>query len=66
LIGQKRYPEARRELDLALGYNKDHPAALANLKLVSELDGKPAVIPIKPVQTKWSRFRSTIAKIVGG
>ncbi len=66
LIGQKRYSEARRELDLALGYNKDHPAALANLKLVSELDGKPAVIPIKPVQTKWSRFRSTIAKIVGG
>jgi len=66
LIGQKRYPEARRELDLALGYNKDHPAALANLKLVSELDGKPAVIPIKPVQTKWSRFRSTIVKIVGG
>jgi Flp pilus assembly protein TadD len=66
LIGQKRYPEARRELDLALGYNKDHSAALANLKLVSELDGKPAVIPIKPVQTKWSRFRSTIVKIVGG
>jgi tetratricopeptide (TPR) repeat protein len=66
LIGQKRYAEARRELDLALGYNKSHTAALANLKLVSELDGKPAVIPIKPVQTKWSRFRSTIAKIVGG
>jgi tetratricopeptide (TPR) repeat protein len=66
LIRQKRYPEARRELDLALGYNKNHPAALANLKLVSELDGKPAVIPIRPVQTKWSRFRSTLTKIMGG
>ena len=66
LIQQKRYAEARGELDLALGYNKTHPAALANLKLVSELDGKPAVIPMKPAHTKWSRFRSMIAKITGG
>lgn len=66
LIRQKRYAEARRELDLALGYNKSHNAALANLKLVSELDGKPAVIPMKPVHTRWSRFRSAIAKMVGG
>jgi len=66
LIGQKRYPEARRELDIALGYNKTHAAALANLELVSELDGKLAVIPIKPVQTKWSRFRSAFGKIIGG
>ena len=48
LIEQGRYPEARKELDLALGYNKSHAAALSNLKLVSELDGKPAVIPMKP------------------
>jgi Flp pilus assembly protein TadD len=66
LIKQKRYAEARKELDLALGYNKSHAAALNNLRLVSELDGKPAVIPLKPAQTKWSKFRSKIAKIVGG
>jgi tetratricopeptide (TPR) repeat protein len=66
LIEQKRYPEARRELDLALGYNNKHAAALNNLRLVSELDGKPAVIPLKPVQSKWSRFKSKISKIVGG
>jgi Flp pilus assembly protein TadD len=69
LIEQKRYAEARRELDLALGYNKDHAEALKNLRLVSELDGKPAVIPLKPVQSKWSRFKSKISKladIVGG
>jgi tetratricopeptide (TPR) repeat protein len=66
LIEQKRYPEARKELDLALGYNKHHAAALNNLRLVSELDGKPAVIPLKPAHTGWSRFRSAIAKIVGG
>jgi tetratricopeptide (TPR) repeat protein len=66
LIKQKRYAEARRELDLALGYNKNHAAALNNLRLVSELDGKPAVIPLKPAQTKWGKFRSKMAKIVGG
>lgn len=42
LIDQGRYEEARRELNLALGYKPDHMAALANLSLVSELDGKPA------------------------
>ena len=66
LIKQKRYAEARKELDLALGYNKNHAAALNNLRLVSKLDGKPAVIPLKPAQTKGGKFRSTIAKIVGG
>jgi Flp pilus assembly protein TadD len=66
LIKHKRYADARRELDLALGYNKNHAAALNNLRLVSELDGKPAVIPLKPAQTKWSKFRSKLAKIVGG
>ena len=69
LIEQKRYAEARRELDLALGYNKNHAEALKNLRLVSELDGKPAVIPLKPVQSKWSRFKSKMSKladIVGG
>jgi len=66
LIEQGRYEDARKELDLALGYNKSHAAALSNLKLVSELDGKPAVIPIKPVRTKWGKFRSAVLKVVGG
>ena len=66
LIEQGKYAEARRELDLALGYNRANAAALSNLKLVSELDGKPAVIPIKPLRTKWGRFRSAVLKAVGG
>jgi Flp pilus assembly protein TadD len=66
LIQQKRYAEARKELDAALGYNKNHAAALKNLRLVSELDGKPAAIPLKPARTKWGKFRSTLAKMVGG
>jgi tetratricopeptide (TPR) repeat protein len=58
LIEQGRYEEARRELDLALGYNRYHPAALKNLRLVSQLDGKPATIPIRPVESWWERWKS--------
>lgn len=41
LIEQGKYTDARRELDAALGYNRQHAAALKNLQLLSELDGKP-------------------------
>ena len=43
-IEKGNYAEARKELDIALGYNKSHPAALKNLELVSRLDGKPAAV----------------------
>ena len=66
LIEQGKYADARQELDVALGYNKDNAAALNNMKLLSELDGKPAVIPIKPVRTRWSKFRSAVLKAMGG
>lgn len=56
-IEQGRFEEARKELDLALGYNKSHQAALKNLKLVSQLDGKPAVLPIKSIQERRARHR---------
>jgi Tfp pilus assembly protein PilF len=44
LMEQGRYAEARKELEIALGYQKDHPAALANLRLLAELDGKSAAV----------------------
>jgi tetratricopeptide (TPR) repeat protein len=53
LIEQHRYPEARAEIARALGYNRTHSAALANLKLVSELDGKPAIIPVAASPQGW-------------
>ncbi len=43
-----KYAEARHELDEALRYNRQHPAALSNLELVSKLDGKPADIKLLP------------------
>lgn len=42
LIEQGAYTEARQQLQLALGLRPDLPQALHNLKLVSELDGRPA------------------------
>lgn len=61
LIEQGRYTDARGQLDIALGYNRRHPAALANLKLVSELDGRPAEVHLEPpVTTRWERWRSMI------
>ena len=44
LIESGNYVEARREIDLALSYNQHHSAALKNLRLVSQLDGKAAEI----------------------
>jgi Flp pilus assembly protein TadD len=61
-IQQGRYDEARKELDLALGYNRTYSAALNNLRLVSELDGKPASITAKPVQSRWGRLKTGLRK----
>jgi Flp pilus assembly protein TadD len=54
LIEQRKYPEARAEIVRALGYNRTHSAALANLKLVSELDGKPAIVPVAASPKGWT------------
>jgi tetratricopeptide (TPR) repeat protein len=37
-IERKRYSEARQEVKIALEFSPEHPAALANLKLLDELD----------------------------
>jgi Flp pilus assembly protein TadD len=60
------YPEARRELDVALSYNRAHPAALRNLELVSRLDGSPATLEIKPLDTRWQRFRIGLRRLFVG
>ena len=53
LIEQQRYDESRRLLEAALDYNRSHAAALANLKLLSELDGKPITVPARSRVTPW-------------
>lgn len=39
-----RYAEAHKEIETALRYNQSHSAALNNLRLLSELEGRPAEI----------------------
>ena len=64
-IGEKKYPEARKELEVALGYNNAHSPALNNLKLVSALDGKPASVPAKPGKKRWARIRYVWLRAMG-
>jgi Flp pilus assembly protein TadD len=66
LMEQGLYTEARKELDIALGYRKDHRAALSNLALISELDGKPSTLPSHEQTTKWKRFSSGLKKVLLG
>ncbi len=58
LIEKGRYAEARKEIETALGYKRDHPAALKNLKLLAE-SGVTVTVPSKTQQPRtgfWARF----------
>ena len=63
LIQQGQYSEARKQLDLALRYNPKHSVALRNLALVSELDGKPAILPVKQTSPFWKRVTTVLSWI---
>ena len=68
-IEKGNYAEARKELDLALGYNRAHSAALRNLDLVARLDGSPATLTSKPLDkqdTRWRRFNTALRKLFVG
>ena len=61
------YAEARKELELALGYNRAHPAALKNLELVGRLDGQTATLSVKPeTATRWQRFGTSMRRLFVG
>lgn len=66
LMEKRNYPEARKELQLALHYNSSFPAALKNLELLSRLDGNPATVPAKPAETGWERWKSGLKKLFIG
>lgn len=50
LIEAGKYDEARREVQTALSYDRENSAALSNLRLLSQLDGKPSEIPAGSAQ----------------
>ena len=57
LMEKGNYPSARKELEIALGYNNAYPAALKNLELVSRLDGHPPTLAVKPAESRWRRWK---------
>ncbi|HWC95901.1 MAG TPA: tetratricopeptide repeat protein [Candidatus Sulfopaludibacter sp.] len=66
LIQKGNYPEARKELQIALGYNRAHPAALKNLELVSRLDGSAATMPSASMKTGWERWKAGFLRLFVG
>jgi Flp pilus assembly protein TadD len=66
LIEKGNYTEARKELELALGYNKAHPAALKNMELVSRLDGHPATLPTRQEISRWERWKTGFVHLFVG
>jgi tetratricopeptide (TPR) repeat protein len=66
LIQKGNYPDARKELEIALGYNRAHPAALRNLELVSRLDGSSATMPSSQTKTNWERWKAGFIRLFVG
>ena len=66
LMEKGNYAKARKELEIALSYNRVHPAALKNLELVSRLDGRPATLAVKPVESRWRRWRAALRRLFVG
>ncbi|HEV3201944.1 MAG TPA: tetratricopeptide repeat protein [Bryobacteraceae bacterium] len=66
LIEKGNYPAARQELELSLGYNRNLPAALKNLELVSRLDGNPALFHVKQDQSGWERWKVGFKRLFVG
>ncbi len=69
-IEKGNYAEARKELNIALGYNRAHAAALKNLELVSRLDGNPAgpvgAPPANALDSRWQRWKAGIKRLFVG
>jgi tetratricopeptide (TPR) repeat protein len=65
-IEKGNYPEARKELAVALGYNKSHPAALRNLQLVAQLDGQASELGPGSAESRWIRWKTGFKKLFVG
>lgn len=66
LIEQGQLEEARRELEVALGYKRDHPAAWHNMRLVSDMDGQPATVRVRMDEARWKRCMRAFGRAVAG
>ena len=65
-IEKGNYPEARKELQQALGYNKAHSAALKNLELLGSLETHPPAAASKAEDSRWERWKIAFRKLFVG
>ncbi len=67
MMEQGNYAAARKEVERSLDFNRAYPAALRNLKLLSELDGKPAMIAVsREGVSSFGRFKLAVHRLFMG
>jgi tetratricopeptide (TPR) repeat protein len=61
------YAEARKELELALSYDKANTAALKNLELVGRMSGAPVTVTLEePPAGRWTRMKKSVKHLFVG
>jgi tetratricopeptide (TPR) repeat protein len=61
------YAEARKELELALRYDKTNSAVLKNLELLSKMSGTPVTVKLEdPPATRWGRVKASVKHLFVG
>jgi len=68
LIERGQYDDARDQIQQALRYQKDHPAAMSNLRLLAELQGgSVSLVNGEAVwESSWHRFVRSMADMLFG
>ncbi len=71
LIEKRDYAGARKEIEAALQFDRHSPAALKNLQLVAELDGKAPSFTMNSMEANrktsgWARVSSAVNRILFG
>lgn len=66
-IEKGNFAEARKELEVALSYDKTNAAALKNLELVSRVAGTPVQIAqAEDSRTRWERWKTSVKRLFVG
>jgi Flp pilus assembly protein TadD len=60
------FAEARRQLELALAFNREHPAALRNLQLLADVEGGSIAFPAGLPESSWRRFVRSLGHVILG
>jgi len=63
------YAEARKELELALSFDRNNAAVLKNLELVGRMSGTPATVKLgqaEPPASRWARMKHSVKHLFVG